>query len=327
MSVETLKNFVFNPVTTEFIESNLNRRVGETKIGEKIKCGKIINSTRFIILGIEESMGPQSNGGQKGAENGFQAFLKRFLNMQSNRFLDGEQITLIGAITQQCDFIDEIDGRRKIEELDLLVEKVLSPLLNENIIPIVIGGGHNNAYPLIKSISKNYGQKINVVNLDPHADCRPLEGRHSGNPFSYAKTDGFLNDYTVIGLHQAYNSEFILNYLEANNFYFTFFDEYISNPEKFRADLEKIIDQMSGSLKFGLELDLDSIQQMPSSAFTPSGFSVEQARDYLKKLAPDSQCIYLHLPEGAPVNETEQKMVGKTLAYLVWDFITSKTIK
>jgi formiminoglutamase len=62
---------------------------------------------------------------------------------------------------------------------------------------------------------------------------------------------------------------------------------------------------------------------MPSSAYTPSGFSVENARNYIRKLAHHKKCVYLHLPEGAPTNIQEEKIVGKTLAYLVWDFITT----
>lgn len=327
MSSDTLTNFSFIPATSELIEANLSRRTGEIKIGEKIQYGQINDGTKFIILGIEESMGPLANGGLKGAENGFQTFLKRFLNMQSNRFLRGEQISFIGKIVQNVPFQNETQGRKAIEVLDVLVESTLAPFLSENVIPIVIGGGHNNAYPVIKAVSKNCGQKINVVNLDPHADCRTMEGRHSGNPFSYAKTDGFLNDYTVIGLHKAYNSEFILDYLESNNFNFTFFDDYISDPELFLKDLNFVSEQLPPTQKFGIELDLDSIQFMPSSAFTPCGFTVSQARHYIRSLASNNNCSYLHLPEGAPMNETDEKIVGKTLAYLVWDFITSQTTK
>lgn len=321
------ENFAFFPATREYLDKFVNKRTGETKIGEKIQIGEISPSTKFVLLGIEENMGPQSNGGLKGAEKGFQAFLKRFLNMQSNRYLNGHEICFIGVIHQNNDFQNEIQGRKAIEELDELVELTLLTYLSEDIVPIVIGGGHNNAYPLIKLISKKYGQKINVLNLDPHADCRPLEGRHSGNPFSYAKTDGFLNDYAVIGLHKAYNSEFILEYLDSNNFTYTFFEDYIYDKEKFNNDLQITLDQFSSLFRLGIELDLDSIRFMPSSAFTPSGFSVEQARNYIKTVASIPSVVYLHLPEGAPTNEHEEKIIGKTLAYLVWDFITSKSVK
>jgi len=35
-----------------------------------------------------------------------------------------------------------------------------------------------------------------------------------------------------------------------------------------------------------------------------------------------NKVVYVHLPEGAPLNENEKLIVGKTLAYLVTDFIS-----
>ena len=63
--------------------------------------------------------------------------------------------------------------------------------------PIIIGGGHNNAYGNIKGTSLAIGEPINVINFDAHSDFRPEEGRHSGNGFSYAYTEGFLNYYFI----------------------------------------------------------------------------------------------------------------------------------
>jgi formiminoglutamase len=38
-------------------------------------------------------------------------------------------------------------------------------------------------------------------------------------------------------------------------------------------------------------------------------------------MAKSRKVQYLHLPEAAPKNEKEEAIVGKTLAYLVTDFI------
>jgi formiminoglutamase len=65
---------------------------------------------------------------------------------------------------------------------------------------------------------------------------------------------------------------------------------------------------------------------MPSSAFSPSGFSIEQARWYLRTLIqPETR--YIHLTEGAPTTTLEEKTVGKTLAYLVSDVLERLPIK
>lgn len=316
-------NFSFIPSTIEEINNLTSKRDGETKIGENISTTIINNKTKFLLLGIEESVGPQVNKGMSGAQNGFNAFINRFMNMQSNRFLKGDEIVYIGRIQQNLKTFDKSDGNKKIVELDDFVFEILSKFLTEKVRPIIIGGGHNNAFPIIKTLSKLNKKAINVINMDPHADCRPLEGRHSGNPFSYAKKEGYLDHYTVFGLHKAYNSEFILDYLDENNFNYTFFEDYIDTPAKFEKDIEDIFLKLSTDKQFGLELDMDAIQNMPSSAFTPSGFTLESARFYIRHFAKNKNCCYLHLPEGAPTNLLEDKIIGKALAYLVWDYIST----
>ena len=77
--------------------------------------------------------------------------------------------------------------------------------------PIVIGGGHNNAYGNIKGTSLALNKPINVINFDAHTDFRALEGRHSGNGFSYAFQEGFLNNYFIFGIHENYSSKAVLN--------------------------------------------------------------------------------------------------------------------
>lgn len=320
-----MTNFNFKPATQDLLHHFTTKRIGETKIGEKIELLSNIKEAKYVLLGIEENLGPQANGGYSGAENAFNAFLKRFLNMQSNRFLTGNELALIGSIQQISTFTNIESAKNAITELDSLVETVLKPFIQQGLIPIVIGGGHNNAYPIIKTISEVNQQTIDVINLDPHADCRALEGRHSGNSFSYAKENGYLNHYTVLGLHKNYNSAFILDYLERNNFYFTFFDDYIINSTQFDMDLTKVFLSISKDCKFGIELDLDAIAFTPSSAFTPSGFNSLDARKYIKTLSKHNNCCYLHLPEAAPTNEIEEKITGKLTAYLVADFIQENT--
>jgi len=192
-------------------------------------------------------------------------------------------------------------------------------------IPIIIGGGHNNAYPIIKTIYTVLQSKLNVVNLDPHADCRIEEGRHSGNPFSFAFSNGYIDEYTVLGLHKAYNSEYLLSYLDANKFQYTFFDDYIGNPALYRKDILEVAEELSGSTAIGIDLDLDAIQHMPTSAYSPSGISVEDARFYARIMGSLDNVRYFHLPEGAPKNTDEDKIIGKTLAYLVWEFIEAQS--
>ena len=313
-------SFYFEYFNTENLSQLFSVREGEEKLGQKVR----VNSTpidlngKFVIIGVAEDIGPRANLGFAGAEAGFNAFITRFLNVQSNRFLNGSEIIVYGVVRSSETFSnsDLVELRNTVEHLDLLLEEVLQVVFSSGGIPIVIGGGHNNAYPIIKAYSHVNQKKIDVLNIDPHADFRKLEGRHSGNSFSYAKQEGALGKYTVLGLHQSYNSESMLQDLEKQGVDFTFFEDYIDDKELFYRDLFKFEDK-----QFGLEIDMDTIKQMPSSAYTPSGFSVEEIRRALRFLANASKVVYLHLPEAAPQNEREATFVGKVITYLVTDFI------
>jgi formiminoglutamase len=313
-------SFYFEYFNSENLSQLFSVREGEEKLGQKVR----INSTpidlngKFVIIGVAEDIGPRANLGFAGAEAGFNAFITRFLNVQSNRFLNGSDILVYGVVRCSETFSnsDLVELRNTVEQLDLLLEEVLQVVFSSGGIPIVIGGGHNNAYPIIKAYSHVNQKKIDVLNIDPHADFRKLEGRHSGNSFSYAMQEGALGKYTVLGLHQSYNSESMLQDLEKQGVDFTFFEDYIDDKELFYRDLSKFEDK-----QFGLEIDMDTIKQMPSSAYTPSGFSVEEIRRALRFLANSSKVVYLHLPEAAPQNEREATFVGKVITYLVTDFI------
>ncbi|WP_343632277.1 arginase family protein [Fluviicola sp.] len=299
----------------------LTERDGEIRIGQNVLFrGDSENwkEKKFHILGIREDVGPRLNAGRGGSHAAFDAFIPRFLGVQSNQFLNGNSICVHGVI----DLKEPIDAiaSMHIDDLDYLVSGWVKEVVDCGGIPVVIGGGHNNAYPIIKGVSESLGLAISVVNLDPHADTRAMEGRHSGNPFSYAYEYGFLGHYSVLGLHESYNNQFILNSLQDMKAFFTFYESWLEKPFKFQADIDKVYDSHYQTV-MGVELDMDSIAYMPSSAFTPSGISVDQARIYVRKMASLEKVCYLHLPEAAPKSETDEIIAGKALTYLVTDFV------
>jgi formiminoglutamase len=318
-----LKSDYFQLLTPTVIQKEqwVSKRQGEVRLGQEMvfrQSNQDWMDCKFHILGVLEDVGPQVNGGFAGAKNAFPAFVSRFCGMQSNAFLNGNLICVHGTIiplNDSCPISSEV-----IHDLDNLISTWVSEVQAIGGIPIVVGGGHNNAYGLIKGVAENIGAPIDVVNMDPHADTRSLEGRHSGNPFSYAFEEGLLRKYTVLGLHESYNNQFILDYLTKMNATTVFFESWIDEPGQFTLDVNRVIEQQQNKLT-GLELDMDAIIGMPSSAFTPSGVTLEQARYYVRKMSSNLPIAYLHLPEASPQNDQENKLVGKSLSYLVSDFI------
>ena len=194
-------------------------------------------------------------------------------------------------------------------------------VVNAGKTPIIIGGGHNNSYGNIKGTSLAKNSAINVINFDAHTDFRPEEGRHSGNGFSYAFAEGFLKNYFIFGIHENYTSDRIfktMNKLKQIQFN-TFEAIKIRRDFKFRAEMQKALDFVSGN-SFGIEIDCDAIQNVPSSAQTPSGFSVNNTREFVNFFGKHKNATYLHICEAAP-KKKQQNQVGKLISYLITDFI------
>lgn len=310
--------FLFEEFDSNALLNFFVHRNGETRIGDFNLTKK---NARFVILGIQESIGPLANNGLSGSENAFESFLRVFLNSQVYDGFNIEDISILGSIKHISSFSTLENASDQVLELDDFVSELLDKYISENQIPIVIGGGHNNAFPLIKWSSKE--KVVNVLNLDPHADCRETDRRHSGNSFSYAIEQGILNEYAVLGLHEAFNNSFIRNFMIDRKIKHSFYEDYLKGNRNLIDDASEIIQSWNlNKQQIGIEIDMDCIANMPSSAFSPSGWSLDQVRTYLMHIIPKiEQLSYVHLPEASPKNELENKLVGKSLTYLVRDIV------
>lgn len=314
----------FKLYTQQDIDKLLIGRAGEVKLAEKVQVAKSLDeikssTAKFVLLGIPEDIGVRANYGIAGAASSWKPSLVAILNIQSNKFLRGDELLVLGHFEIEEPKDVSIDGlRNKVSEIDDLVYPVIEKIVAAGKIPIVIGGGHNNAYPIIKGASRALKRAIEVINVDAHADLRTMEGRHSGNGFSYALKEGFLEKYSIYGLHQNYNNEAILNQIEEDpKLDAVFFDEVLKGSDYLTllADLNE---------NPGLEIDLDCIQNVLSSAETPSGFSINDIRKLI--LTSNKKYTYLHLTEGASrmLDGRVDKLTSKLIAYLVSDFIKAQ---
>jgi formiminoglutamase len=302
------------------VNSIVKTRMGETKLGEKINLNWQADEVKFVILGIAEDIGVQVNRGIGGTQSAWESFLAAFLNIQSTNLLSGAEIGIYGCLT----FDDLKVNPESVGKIDNEVVKVILELVSFGKTPIIIGGGHNNAYPIIKGVSQAKKQAINAINLDAHSDFRIQEGRHSGNGFRYAFDEGFLQKYAIVGLHENYNSQAIIDEISQNDAIQFLFWEDIFLREKltFKEANLQAINFTKGS-PTGIELDLDCIENVLSSATTPCGISSTQARQYVFQTATLVDAAYLHICEGATQLSTGQTdfSTGKLMSYLVSDFM------
>ncbi|MEP6595109.1 MAG: formimidoylglutamase [Ginsengibacter sp.] len=323
----------------------------ETKLGERINCLKDKNQWEvalkestavYVLIGVPEDIGSRANHGLGGADSVWVPFLSFFLNIQSNDFLSGENILLLGhfdfndlskVIESNAATPDEkIEAyRHAVNVIDEEVENLVKTITQYKKTPVIIGGGHNNAYPAIKGAAKGLYKaallqlaQINCINLDAHVDYRPAEGRHSGNPFRYAEEDGYLNKYCIIGIHENYIPQNVWVDMVNNPFIdgITYEDIFIHEKRNFLQAIAYATEFTKDSYT-GIELDLDSIENILCSASTSSGILPLHARQYLDFVAAHSKVAYVHLCEGATQLSDGRSDIntGKLISYLVSDFI------
>ena len=335
------------PFTINDLAKVTNHRSGEIKFGEKMMTiPKGIDpavflktsEAKYVLFGIPEDIGIRANFGRPGAASAWESAIGSIANIQHNRFCKGNQILVLGHLNV-CEEMEEVkhlnfndvEDRAKlsqlVEKIDKDVSHIIFNIVKSGKIPIVIGGGHNNAYGNIKGTALAKGKAINAINFDAHSDFRILEGRHSGNGFSYAYEEGFLKKYFIFGLHENYTSKSVLDIIkkiEDRVRYNTYDSINIRKEKNFHQELLQASEFIQNDC-YGIEIDLDAIPNIASSAMTLSGFSIEELRQFVTYFGKNKNAAYLHICEGAPDlgEEKNNHLIGKLIGYLVTDFIKS----
>lgn len=159
------KNDVLSPTKIRRFETKVGERLQVLNEAADISVAIAESPAKYILFGVPEDLGSKGNYGSGGMDTLWLPFLQNFLNMQSNDFFDGTEILLLGHF----DFGDMqylIDHTAKGDEerieayrhavntIDDEVEHLAKIITETKKIPLVIGGGHNNSYPLIKGAAK-----------------------------------------------------------------------------------------------------------------------------------------------------------------------------
>jgi formiminoglutamase len=347
-----LKHFTF--YTKQDLLNQTRLRRYETKLGERLRVVEdpqklaeslAASSARYVLFGIPESIGVQANFGIGGSETAWPSFIQSFVNIQSTDKFTGEEIILPGFF-DFSEVMRMIDSHSKSPDekvdacrhavaniIDDEVEEIIKIIVGAGKIPLVVGGGHNNCYPIIKGSAKALHKmgkipkaQINAVNVDAHADFRIMEGRHSGNGFRYAMEEGYLGKYAIVGLHENYNPQSMMDDLYSNiNIQYSFFEDIFMHERlNFLQSIAQAFTFTDDQFTI-VELDLDAVEGVLASAMTPSGISPIHARQYLNFAGANQQIAAVHICEGAErlQNGLENGQTGKLLAYLVSDFVKS----
>lgn len=152
----------------------------DPRMGDLVLRGEknFTNEILVGIVGVPVDEGVKRNGGRIGAKGGPEAIRTEFYKRTA--FVIGKEQS--PSSVPVFDFGDVKPGKT-LEDTHSALEEIIQTLNSAGIIPVVLGGGHDIAYPNFLGFSK--GKKnVGVINIDTHLDYRkPFPKRNSGTSF------------------------------------------------------------------------------------------------------------------------------------------------
>ncbi len=291
---------------------------------EKISCTAIseLNKTKkaFALLGYACDEGVARNLGRVGTKKGPDA-IRKVLGKMPNHLAPDTHLMDVGDIV--CEDKD-------LDKTQQALAKNIKHLLDNNIRPIVLGGGHDVSYGHFNGIknhliSKNKRPHIGIINFDAHFDLRePKEGANSGTPFYQIANENQPFHYLCLGIRKDSNDKSLfetaksleVTYVESNALRIQFSKEIKTWVDAFMAKVNY--------LYVTIDLDGFSSAYAPGvSAPSPMGFSPDIVLETLETILASGKVIGLDIAEMNPKYDIDQA-TAKLAASLIHKVIHSE---
>lgn len=237
---------------------------------------------RVALLGMPDDLGVRLNGGRVGAAEGPYAFRSAL-----GRY--GMMKPLTGALPRVFDAGDVMAGLTLAETHDRIT-RVTRTLLDLELIPVGIGGGHDLTFGLVRGLAEAVDGPLTGVYFDAHLDVRPTEG--SGMTFRKLVRECGVTRLHVFGLDPFSNSAEHMAWFEANGGVVAGFG--------FDGEWPR------GNLFVSFDLDVIDQSYAPGvSAMNPSGWSPARAENWVRAAGRNPDVLAFDIMELCPRHDHE----------------------
>lgn len=270
----------------------------------------------IAIIGYACDIGVKRNQGRIGAAEG-PAVMRRSLASLAWHYGD----------RKIWDYGDVVGIDNNLEECQEQFAAQITSALDNNHLPIGIGGGHDIAYAHYLGLKKHLqprGKTLGIINFDAHFDLRkPNPDGTSGTPFYQSLTDeSWSVRYLPIGLQQAGNIQALYRTAERLGVdYITLEDTH--QEAKSLDTINRFIDQVD-CLYLTIDLDGFSYTLAPGvSAPSPEGLDYNWTLSILDYLIASGKVISCDLAEFNPTYDIDNhtaklgaRLIGKIISSL-----------
>lgn len=255
----------------------------------------------FAFLGFCSDYGVKLNKGRTGTAHGPESIRQELSKLPCNFSQD---IKLFDAGNIYCD-------NCSLEEAQNILGNAVSKLLDLNLFPILLGGGHEIAFGHYKGIldyieKKEDNPNIGIINFDAHFDLRPYpEGGTSGTMFRQIadlnKDKGLDYSYFCLGIQRHGNTNYLFKVAEELE------ADYILARDMTHGDYITLLEKIDDFIKDRDHIYVTLCADVFSSAFAPGvsapqplGLDPETVLIYLKYILRSNKVVSFDIAEVSP---------------------------
>ncbi len=269
---------------------------------------------RVQILGFPDDLGIRALNGRSGASLGPQAFSEIWRKFPENAISVG-----LLALGQDL----ETNYHR--------AQEAVGEAFNQGRCPVVIGGGHDYAYPWIKAFAGR--GTVGVLNVDAHFDLRRYHEPHvpmsSGAPFRRLIQEGILRARNLVefGIQAHANAPELFEYVRANRIRRVTWDR-LRDPrqrfKQFKAEWLRL-EHKCDAVFLSVDLDAFSYAYAPGvSSPQAEGFCATDGFEMMEWVRTRKKGVSVGFFELSPPLD-HGDLTSRFCAQMAWHFVYGKT--
>lgn len=273
----------------------------------------------FAFVGFKCDEGAQRELGRTGATEGPMAIRQRLAKLP----LQKEKIKLYDVGTIVCADHDLDASQQALGE-------VIAMLLEKNIRPIVLGGGHELSFGHFQGIAKHYPAKkrLGIISFDAHFNLHPTDASHRASActtfYQIAEACAAQKrhfDYNCIGIQHASNITKCFEDAKKYDAKVLLADEMHQNqPEKCFDFIDRVADE-NDIVYISMSLDIFSPAHAPGvSTIQPLGLNPWHIIPLLRQAAASGKVICYDVSELVPRYDIDHR-TAKLAATLIYEII------
>jgi formimidoylglutamase len=289
---------------------------------EKKKLGKS-PANSFMVLGFPDDLGVRNVNGRPGAKEGPHAFIETFLKLNGRYAIHKKMMSPVMVTMGASLEANYIEAASE-------VARVRSEMLSSADCLIVVGGGHDYAYPWIRGISQSIkkGKRVGCLNIDAHFDLRGYDPvMTSGSPFRRILDEKLLDPKRLVefGIQEHCNSAELWEYAHQAKIKVVPFEKLRNGRAvaEFKKALTALRAQCDEVL---ISVDLDAM----SFAFCPGvsapqgeGFTGSELYQMMEIAGADKKVTSLGWFELSPALD-QHNYTSRLAAQASWHFLARK---